>query len=74
MIHNESALPEMPGLNQSLPEHTAWITVTHQLHCLVRDVFYVFDRDTAHLTPWVWLTTGSAPNDSIRPSTPSNGS
>lgn len=50
MIHNESALPEMPGLNQSLSEHTAWIIVTHQLHRLVRNIFCCFDRDTSHLT------------------------
>lgn len=35
-IHSDSALPEMHGLNQTLgPEYTAWVTVTHQLHCLV---------------------------------------
>ncbi|POS75824.1 hypothetical protein DHEL01_v205777 [Diaporthe helianthi] len=34
MINNETALPEMPGLNQSLPQHEAWVAVTHQLHCL----------------------------------------
>lgn len=39
MVDNESALPEMPGPNQSLPEHSAWITVTeHQLHGPVRDI------------------------------------
>lgn len=34
-MRNKTALPDMPGLNQSLPEHIALPSVYHQLHCLV---------------------------------------
>ncbi|TDZ67384.1 Oxidase ustYa [Colletotrichum trifolii] len=33
-VNNQSALPDLPGLNHSLPEHRAFPTVFHQLHCL----------------------------------------
>ncbi|KAF5017642.1 hypothetical protein F66182_10407 [Fusarium sp. NRRL 66182] len=33
-MRNKTALPDMPGLNQSLPEHIALPSVYHQLHCL----------------------------------------
>lgn len=35
-INNETILPEMPGLDQSLPQQRAMISVFHELHCLVR--------------------------------------
>lgn len=34
-VHNETAIPDMPGLDQSLPEQSALLSVFHQLHCLV---------------------------------------
>ncbi|KAI9163195.1 Oxidase ustYa [Paramyrothecium foliicola] len=41
-IQNETALPDLPGLNQSLPEHQAFPSVFHQLHCLysTMDAYY----------------------------------
>ncbi|KAL0930189.1 uncharacterized protein CTRU02_215009 [Colletotrichum truncatum] len=33
-VKNKTALPDLPGLNQSLPEHKAFPSVFHQLHCL----------------------------------------
>nr|A0A142I729.1 RecName: Full=UstYa family oxidase phomYb; AltName: Full=Phomopsin biosynthesis cluster protein Yb [Diaporthe leptostromiformis]AMR44281.1 DUF3328 protein [Diaporthe leptostromiformis]BDA39141.1 DUF3328 [Diaporthe leptostromiformis] len=33
-VHNETAIPDMPGLDQSLPEQSALVSVFHQLHCL----------------------------------------
>jgi len=42
-INNQSAIPDLPGYNQTGTEedgldldNTAWVTVFHQLHCLVR--------------------------------------
>ncbi|KZL71883.1 hypothetical protein CT0861_02278 [Colletotrichum tofieldiae] len=43
MLDNETALPEMPNLDQSLPRGaTAWIAIAHQLHCLysTKHAFY----------------------------------
>lgn len=41
-INNQTAIPDTPGFNQSGThgdglglENTAWVTVFHQLHCLV---------------------------------------
>lgn len=34
-VHNETAIPDTPGFNQSLPEQSALVSVFHQLHCLV---------------------------------------
>jgi hypothetical protein len=34
-IHNETAIPDTPGLDQSLPKQSALVSVFHQLHCLV---------------------------------------
>ncbi|KAF1922665.1 uncharacterized protein M421DRAFT_426681 [Didymella exigua CBS 183.55] len=41
-IWNETALPDLPGLNQSLAEHHAFPSVFHQLHCLysTMDAYY----------------------------------
>ncbi|KAK1473430.1 hypothetical protein CABS01_04092 [Colletotrichum abscissum] len=46
-VKNETALPDLPGLNQSLPEHRAYPSVFHQLHCLysTMDAYYeLIDR------------------------------
>lgn len=37
-IRNDTALPDQPGLDQSLPEQRAMISVFHQLHCLVSNL------------------------------------
>ncbi|KAJ8063043.1 hypothetical protein OCU04_008287 [Sclerotinia nivalis] len=34
VITNDTVLPDMPQLNQSLPEQHAMVSVFHQLHCL----------------------------------------
>ncbi|PYH98058.1 hypothetical protein BO71DRAFT_480605 [Aspergillus ellipticus CBS 707.79] len=41
-IQNDTALPDQPGLNQSLPEQHAMISVFHQLHCIymTREGYY----------------------------------
>ncbi|KAE8380868.1 hypothetical protein BDV26DRAFT_289956 [Aspergillus bertholletiae] len=41
-IKNETALPDQPGLDQSLPEQRAMVAVFHQLHCLymTREAYY----------------------------------
>ncbi|KAE8351273.1 hypothetical protein BDV28DRAFT_137494 [Aspergillus coremiiformis] len=41
-IRNDTALPDQPGLNQSLPEQHAMVSVFHQLHCLymTREAYY----------------------------------
>ncbi|KAK2056990.1 hypothetical protein LY76DRAFT_575289 [Colletotrichum caudatum] len=46
-MRNKTALPDMPGLNQSLPEHIALPSVYHQLHCLystMRAYYELIDR------------------------------
>ncbi|KAI8179865.1 hypothetical protein K4K51_003168 [Colletotrichum sp. SAR 10_75] len=47
-VRNQTALPDMPGLNQSLPEHIALPSVYHQLHCLqystMRSYYDLLDR------------------------------
>ena len=35
IIKNDTALPDQPGLNQSLVEQKAMVSVFHQLHCIV---------------------------------------
>lgn len=35
IINNDTALPDQPGLNQSLVEQKAMVSVFHQLHCIV---------------------------------------
>ncbi|TKW52252.1 hypothetical protein CTA1_11000 [Colletotrichum tanaceti] len=40
---NKTALPDMPGLNQSLPEHIALPSVYHQLHCLYSTMRSYYD-------------------------------
>jgi hypothetical protein len=35
-IENDTALPNLPGLDQSLTEQRAIIAAFHQIHCLVR--------------------------------------
>ncbi|KZL80650.1 hypothetical protein CI238_08314 [Colletotrichum incanum] len=54
MLDNETALPEMPNLDQSLPRGaTAWIGIAHQLHCLYStkhafyDLYYNQDNHNA---------------------------
>lgn len=44
-INNQSSIPDLPGYNQTGTEedgldldNTAWVTVFHQLHCLVRQM------------------------------------
>lgn len=44
-INNQSSIPDLPGYNQTGTEedgldldNTAWVTVFHQLHCLVRQL------------------------------------
>ena len=47
-VNNDTAIPETPGLNQSLPIQRATTGVVHQLHCLVslqycfRILFFLF--------------------------------
>ncbi|KAI6571032.1 hypothetical protein MCOR06_011842 [Pyricularia oryzae] len=42
-MRNKTALPDMPGLNQSLPEHIALPSVYHQLHCLYSTMRSYYD-------------------------------
>ncbi|OLN86895.1 hypothetical protein CCHL11_04539 [Colletotrichum chlorophyti] len=42
-VKNESAMPDLPGLNQSLPEYQAQHTVFHQLHCLYSTMESYYD-------------------------------
>ncbi|KAE8364652.1 hypothetical protein BDV27DRAFT_145155 [Aspergillus caelatus] len=41
-INNDTALPDQPGLDQSLPQQRAMISVFHQLHCIymTREGYY----------------------------------
>ena len=39
-INNDTALPDQPGLDQSLPQQRAMISVFHQLHCIVSILLY----------------------------------
>nr|B8NM67.1 RecName: Full=Oxidase ustYa; AltName: Full=Ustiloxin B biosynthesis protein Ya [Aspergillus flavus NRRL3357] len=41
-INNDTALPDQPGLDQSLPHQRAMISVFHQLHCIymTREGYY----------------------------------
>ncbi|KAH8721154.1 Oxidase ustYa [Beauveria bassiana] len=36
VIKNDTVIPDQPGLNQSVVEQKAMVSVFHQLHCLVR--------------------------------------
>ncbi|CAI7594164.1 unnamed protein product [Penicillium viridicatum] len=42
IIHNDTALPDQPGLDQSVVEQKAMVAVFHQLHCLymTREGYY----------------------------------
>lgn len=40
IIKNDTALPDQPGLNQSIVEQKAMVSVFHQLHCIVSHTTY----------------------------------